>query len=96
MLMDSQAKHAAIATGHADLMMRIPATRTFRDKIWDQAAGTLLVEEAGGRVTDLQGGELDFGAGRELTRNEGVIASNDALHNAVLNTVKRVIASSRH
>ena len=96
MLMDSQAKHAAIATGHADLLMRIPATRTFRDKIWDQAAGTLLVEEAGGRVTDLQGGELDFGAGRELTRNEGVIASNEALHNAVLDTVKRVIASSRH
>ena len=96
MLMDSQAKHAAIASGHADLLIRIPATRTFRDKIWDQAAGTLLVEEAGGRVTDLQGGELDFGAGRELTRNEGVIASNEALHNAVLDTVKRVIASSRH
>ena len=93
MLMDSQAKHAAIATGHADLLMRIPATRTFRDKIWDQAAGTLLVEEAGGRVTDLRGADLDFGAGRVLGRNEGVIASNGSLHAAVLDAVRRVIAT---
>ena len=93
MLMDSQAKHAAIASGHADLLIRIPATRAFRDKIWDQAAGTLLVEEAGGRVTDLRGADLDFGAGRVLGRNEGVIASNGSLHSAVLDAVRRVIAT---
>jgi 3'(2'), 5'-bisphosphate nucleotidase len=93
MLMDSQAKHAAIASGHADLLMRIPATPAFRDKIWDQAAGMLLVEEAGGRVTDLRGAALDFGAGRGLTRNEGgVIASNSSLHDAVLDAVRRVVA----
>jgi len=28
--------------------------------VWDIAAGSLLVEEAGGRVTDLQGGPLGF------------------------------------
>ena len=87
-LMDSQAKHAVIAGGHADLLIRLPAAREFRDKIWDQAAGSIIVEEAGGRVTDLRGASLDFGAGRFLTRNEGVIASNGHLHVAALDAVR--------
>jgi 3'(2'), 5'-bisphosphate nucleotidase len=39
-LMDSQAKHAVIAAGQAELLIRLPATREFRDTIWDQAAGS--------------------------------------------------------
>ena len=54
-LMDSQAKHAVIAAGQAELLIRLPATPEFRDKIWDQAAGSLIIEEAGGRVTDMRG-----------------------------------------
>jgi 3'(2'), 5'-bisphosphate nucleotidase len=86
-LMDSQAKHAVIAAGGAELLIRTPATAIFRDKIWDQAAGTLLIEEAGGRVTDLRGGPLDFAAGVRLARNEGVLASNGHLHAAALAAV---------
>jgi 3'-phosphoadenosine 5'-phosphosulfate (PAPS) 3'-phosphatase len=89
-LMDSQAKHAVIATGRADLLIRVPATKSFRDKIWDQTAGSLIIEEAGGQVTDLSGAPLDFGTGRLLTRNEGVIASNRLLHAAVLDAVRDV------
>ena len=88
-LTDSQAKHALVAAGRADLLIRVPATKSYRDKIWDQAAGSLIVEEAGGRVTDLNGDRLDFGAGRLLTANEGVIASNGVLHDAVLEAVQR-------
>jgi 3'(2'), 5'-bisphosphate nucleotidase len=66
----------------------VPATKTFRDKIWDQAAGSLIIEEAGGRVTDLNGVPLDFSAGRLLTGNEGVVASNGLLHDAVLDTIQ--------
>lgn len=83
-LMDSQAKQVVIAAGRADLLIRVPATNSYRDKIWDQAAGSLIIEEAGGRVTDLRGARLDFGTGRLLTRNQGVIASNGLLHAAVL------------
>jgi 3'-phosphoadenosine 5'-phosphosulfate (PAPS) 3'-phosphatase len=61
-LMDSQAKYAVTATGRADLLIRCPAKRVFRDTLWDHAAGSIIVEEAGGRVTDLQGGDLDFTA----------------------------------
>jgi myo-inositol-1(or 4)-monophosphatase len=39
---------------------------------WDIAAGVLLVREAGGRVTDLGGGDLDLRSGRILATN-GVI-----------------------
>ena len=44
---------------------------------WDTAAGVLLVEEAGGKVTDLSGGAFDI-ASRE------VCASNGVLHPALL------------
>jgi 3'(2'), 5'-bisphosphate nucleotidase len=89
-LMDSQAKHAVIAAGRADLLIRLPATPEYREKIWDQAAGTLIIEEAGGRVTDMRGAALDFGAGRVLASNEGVIASNGCLHVAVLDALRSV------
>jgi 3'(2'), 5'-bisphosphate nucleotidase len=88
-LMDSQAKHALIAAGGADLLIRVPAAKTYRDKIWDQAAGSLLVEQAGGRVTDLNGLPLECGAGRLLSDNEGVIVSNGLLHDAVVEAIHR-------
>ena len=83
-LMDSQAKHTMIAAGRSDLLLRVPARPGFRDKIWDQAAGSIIVEEAGGRVTDLHGADLDFSTGRLLARNDGVVASNGVLHAAAL------------
>lgn len=44
-------------------------------KPWDLAAGWLLVEEAGGRVTNLRKGPLRFG--------EALLASNGRLHDAL-------------
>jgi len=81
-LMDSQAKHVMVAAGEADLLMRFPRD-DYREAIWDQAAGALVIEEAGGRVTDLDGRPLDFSTGRGLIRNVGVVASNSRLHEAV-------------
>jgi 3'(2'), 5'-bisphosphate nucleotidase len=87
-LMDSQAKHAVIAAGQGDLFLRLPAGEDYRDRIWDQAAGAIIVGEAGGRVTDVRGIELDFSAGRTLARNQGVAASNGHLHAALLRTLR--------
>lgn len=88
--MDSQAKLAVLAGGGAELIFRLlsPTKLDYKEKIWDQAAGSLIVEEAGGRVTDLRGQPLDFSAGRELVRNTGVIVSNGLLHDAALEAVK--------
>ncbi len=41
---------------------------------WDVAAGVLIVEEAGGKITDCRGGRLDPEGSR------GLVASNGALH----------------
>ena len=82
--MDSLAKFALLAGGKAEIVLRLPTPQRpqHREWVWDLAAGTLLVLEAGGAVTDLEGRPLDFHAGRALTRNRGVLASNGALHAA--------------
>ena len=91
-LMDSQAKYVALAAGAGDLIIRLvsPDRPDYREWIWDQAAGHLLVTEAGGRVSDLAGAELDFSRGRRLERNRGVLASNGRLHPAALQALWRV------
>ena len=88
--MDSQAKYAAVARGDASIYLRLPNPKTpdYREKIWDHAAGALVVEEAGGRVTDVHGQPLDFSAGAKLERNRGVIASNGAGHDEVVATLE--------
>jgi len=90
--MDSQAKYAVLAAGAGDLLFRLlsPSRPDYREKIWDQAAGSLIVQEAGGRITDLDGRDLDFAQGRTLANNRGVVASNGLLHDAALETLKRV------
>ncbi len=50
---------------------------------WDTAAGVLLVEEAGGRVTDFQGGPFQI-ASRET------LASNGRVHEALLAEFKAI------
>jgi 3'(2'), 5'-bisphosphate nucleotidase len=81
---DGQAKHVLIASGAAELLLRVPADPGYHEAIWDHAAGSLIIEEAGGRVTDLNGRPLDLTTGRRLARNTGVLASNGFLHDAVL------------
>jgi len=90
--MDSQAKYAVLAAGAGDLLVRLlsPKQPDYREKIWDQAAGSLVVEEAGGRISDLDGQPLDFTAGRTLARNRGVLASNGHLHAIALQAVRQV------
>ncbi len=91
-LMDSQAKYAVLAAGKGDLLLRLlsPAQPNYREKIWDQAAGARVLEEAGGRITDLDGRPLDFTTGRSLRNNRGVLASNHVLHDAALKALGQI------
>jgi 3'(2'), 5'-bisphosphate nucleotidase len=91
-LMDSQAKYAVLAAGKGDLLLRLlsAAQPNYREKIWDQAAGSLVLEEAGGRITDLDGVVLDFTTGRSLRNNRGILASNQALHTAALQALRQI------
>jgi 3'(2'), 5'-bisphosphate nucleotidase len=82
---DSQCKYAAVAEGNASIYLRLPTRKGYQEKIWDHAAGKLVVEEAGGRVTDADGKPLDFRQGRTLRENRGVVATSGGdLHERVV------------
>ena len=91
--MDSQAKYATVARGDAQIYLRMPTRADYREKIWDHAAGMIVVTEAGGRVTDVHGRELDFGCGRRLENNQGIVATNGSIHDRVVAVVGEVLGA---
>lgn len=92
--MDSQVKYALLAAGKGEIYLRLlsPAKPDYREKIWDQAAGSIIVEEAGGVVTDLDGRALDFSQGRTLKHNRGICATTGAFHDRALEALRTVAA----
>ncbi|KAG6393768.1 hypothetical protein SASPL_144339 [Salvia splendens] len=84
----SMVKYAAIARGEAEIYMRF-ASSSYKEKIWDHAAGVLLVQEAGGVVTDSGGHPLDFSKGIYLEGlDRGIIAcSGHQLHEKLIGAV---------
>lgn len=87
--MDSQCKYGALARGQASIYLRLPTRPGYVERIWDHAAGALIVTEAGGVVCDVNGKPLDFSQGRGLERNRGVIATTPAYASKVVETVSR-------
>ncbi|MGB3491625.1 MAG: 3'(2'),5'-bisphosphate nucleotidase [Elainellaceae cyanobacterium] len=87
--MDSQAKYGAVAAGKAALYLRLPSPKSpdYREKIWDHAAGAIVVEEAGGRVTDMFGKPLDFANAARMMDNQGVVVSNGDIHDEIIQTL---------
>lgn len=85
---DSQAKYAVVADGGSEIYIRHSGSPDYRENVWDHAAGYLIVNEAGGRVTDLDGKELDFTLGEKLVKNRGVLATNGHLHDQILEIIK--------
>ncbi len=86
---DSQCKYAAVARGDASMYLRL-TKKGYQSWIWDHAAGSIVVQEAGGKVTDVHGKPLDFSVGRKLSKNSGVIVTNGHVHEAVLEAVRHV------
>ncbi|KAL1929301.1 hypothetical protein VTP01DRAFT_2360 [Rhizomucor pusillus] len=89
--MDSQAKYCSISRGDGDIYLRLPTSKAYVEKIWDHASGSLLVTEAGGKVTDIYGKPLDFSIGRTLEANKGVVAANATIFDTVLKAVQQVL-----
>ena len=84
--MDSQAKYGILARGEVTLYLRVPspAEPGYKENIWDHAAGSIIAEEAGGKVTDVLGQPLDFSCGTKMVKNHGILVSNGILHNTIL------------
>ena len=66
-------KLALVAAGRADATF----TRSPKSE-WDIAAGAVLILEAGGHITDIDGNELRFN--RPSVKVKGLVASNGLLH----------------
>lgn len=94
--MDSQTKYVALADGRAEIYLRQSPGAGYSERIWDHAAGALIVEEAGGRVTDLNGCPLDFSHGAHLSGNRGILATNGSIHDMLLGAVSRLCVGSDH
>ena len=80
----AMASHGVRRTGSAALDLayvacgRLDFFWEFGLKPWDVAAGSLLVSEAGGRVSDMRG------AAHSVTASDDMLADNGALHDEVL------------
>jgi myo-inositol-1(or 4)-monophosphatase len=80
----AMASHGVRRTGSAAIDLayvacgRLDCFWEFGLKPWDVAAGTLLVSEAGGRVSDMRG------APHSVTDSDDVLADNGALHQEIL------------
>ncbi len=77
---------AFIASGKADGFFKVSQYS------WDVAAGMLLVEEAGGKVTDLKGNPVKLVPGGRFN----IIASNGLLHDRLLEIVNKDLENIDH
>src|SRR3989344_340677 len=66
-----------IATGKFDVFFSV------QTKPWDIVSGALLIEEAGGKVTDIQGGEISLDS-------NSVLATNGKVHGHMLELLKNI------
>lgn len=85
---DSQCKYLAVAMGDADIYLRLPTRKGYQEKIWDHAGGVIVVQEAGGTVTDIHGTPPEFHHGSTLAQNQGMVVTNGKFHDAVVAAVR--------
>jgi 3'(2'), 5'-bisphosphate nucleotidase len=90
---DSMVKYCVLARGEADVYLRLPNPKSpdYVENIWDHAAGVVIAKEAGGKISDMHGKELDFSQGKKLYNNRGVIVTNGIFHDDVVRVVNEEI-----
>ncbi|HXS95782.1 MAG TPA: inositol monophosphatase family protein [Candidatus Limnocylindrales bacterium] len=90
----AMASHGVRRTGSAAIDLayvacgRLDFFWEFGLKPWDVAAGTLLVSEAGGRVTDMNGHP------HSVTKSDHVLADNTSLHEEVLQEFQAIFGGT--
>jgi 3'(2'), 5'-bisphosphate nucleotidase len=94
-LWSSHMRYVALIVGGGDVQLRIPRKSSTPAYVWDHAGIQLIFTEAGGRITDLNEKDIDFGAGRELANNWGIIATKRGVHTRVLNVVDDILRDNK-
>jgi len=94
MCMDSQAKYGCISRGEAHIFLKFSGRRHTANT-WAHAAGAIVIEEAGGKVTDGLGNPLDFSKGRLLDTNGAIVATNGPIHAQVVEAIQKTLYDNK-
>eukprot|EP01097_Dermamoeba_algensis_P010253 TRINITY_DN7494_c0_g1_i1.p1 TRINITY_DN7494_c0_g1~~TRINITY_DN7494_c0_g1_i1.p1 ORF type:complete len:354 (-),score=85.08 TRINITY_DN7494_c0_g1_i1:51-1112(-) len=89
---DSQCKYGLVARGDAEIYFRM-TNKEYVEKVWDHAAGIIVVEEAGGVVCDLKGRKIILSY-QGLVENYGVVVTNQFLHKPIMEAIETVVNKS--
>lgn len=79
-------KVSLITRGQADLYIS-PGRRT---KLWDTCAPQIILEESGGRLTDLFGRPMRYDRS-DVQNHNGILASNGAVHDKIVNGLRPLL-----
>lgn len=86
---DSMAKFCKIADGSADFYLKpMNINRSFS---WDFLPGTLLVQEAGGKISDITGNPVQFNNEKCVVKAPGMLATNGLLKEKILKELDKII-----
>lgn len=88
----SLCKYLMVASGRASVFILRAKEKTII-KAWDHAVGMICIHEAGGKVTDWKGSEIDLAAdqvGRRIIfPTGGVLVTNGNLHHKILQIISQ-------
>lgn len=93
----SHMRYAAMALGGGDLQVRVPRdnVQPVNVRVWDHAGSQLIFTELGGKVTDLDGKEMDFGAGRSFSHNRGMVIAKADIHSQILALIRELLGEPK-
>ncbi|KAK5048534.1 hypothetical protein LTR84_005624 [Exophiala bonariae] len=86
----SHIRYAALILGTGNVQFWIPKSSESKLHIWDHAGSQLIFTEMGGKVTDLDGRSIEFGAGRDLYRNRGLVVARGEIHQKLLKAINDI------
>lgn len=90
---DSQVKYGLLACGAGEIILRFtpPDNPDYREKVWDHVGGAIILNEAGGKVTDVFGKPFQYNGDSLLNNSIGVFASNGYLHDIGVRILQEVM-----
>ena len=81
----SSLKVGKISSGEAEAYI----TTTNKMKEWDSAASYCIISEAGGRMTDMLGNDINYN--NEIVNHQnGILVTNGLIHNKILDEFKKL------
>lgn len=80
-------KIGLIAEATCDIYIHLSA----RTKLWDTCAPQIILEEAGGRLTDIFGSRMRYDI-EDLQNHNGILATNGAAHDEAVDRMKPLLA----